>query len=146
MAVEPKLPPVPIRSGFVVALGVVVSLCIVPFGIAMLVETGPDVHIETVTRIALFVAILVAPVVAVVVGRGRRVDVRVCLLVAAWISAGACLAGLFVATVTTGIVQAALAGAIVGTAINLARSIKPRTVPGADPSAAIPTPRRPDAR
>jgi O-antigen/teichoic acid export membrane protein len=128
---ETRLPPVPLRSGFVVALVVLVAVCILPFGIAVLFEAPEGMTIEPISRAAGAVAILVAPVVAFIVGMRRGVRLRVRFIVAAAIMSLSCVLVLIGLSSTAELAQAAVTGAIAGAALYAACSIKPPAERGA---------------
>jgi hypothetical protein len=120
---DPKLvPPVPIRSGFVVALVVIGGLVMLPFGVAILFEDPEGVAIEPGSRVAGAVAMLVAPAVAMVVGVRRRIRLRIRLVRAAGTLAASCLATLVVVTSVHALAQVALMVLIAGSALHAAFS------------------------
>jgi hypothetical protein len=121
------LPPVPIRRGFVVALVATVTIVVMPFGIAVLLDDPDGVSIEPISRAAGALAIVVSPIVALVAGFRRGLAARMALVPASGIASIACLALLFVVTSIEGPMQATLAGAVAGAALNVAARVGSRT-------------------
>jgi hypothetical protein len=119
------MPPVPVRSVFVVALVVVVALMILPFGIALLFDHPEDMTIEPLTRWAIAMAVLVAPIIGFVVALRRGLVLRVAFMLATGMMSLACVALLLGVTSTEGVVQIQIAGAIAAIALTVASRIKP---------------------
>lgn len=107
------------------ALVVVVAVIILPFGVPLLFDHPRSVTIEPLTRLAIAMALLVAPVVGFIVGLRRGLVLRVALVIATGMMSFACVALLLGVTSTQGIVQTEIASAIAGIAVSVAFRIRP---------------------
>jgi hypothetical protein len=113
----------------VTALVVVVAVIILPFGVPLLFDHPKSVMIEPLTRWAISLALLVAPVVGLVVGLRRGLVLRVALVIVTGLMSLTCVALLMGVTSTQGIVQTGIASAIAGVALSVAFRIKPGLLP-----------------
>jgi hypothetical protein len=113
----------------VTALIVVVAVIILPFGVPLLFDHPKSVTIEPLTRWAIVVALLVAPVVGLIVGLRRGLVLRVALVVITGLMSFACVALLLGVTSTHGVVQTGIASAIAGVALSVAFRVEPGVLP-----------------
>ncbi len=115
--------------GFVTALVVVVAVIILPFGVPLLFDHPKSVTIEPLSRWAIAVGLLLAPVVGFIVSLRRGVVLRVALVIVTGMMSFACVVLLIGVTSTQGVVQTGMASAIAGIALSVAFRIKPGVLP-----------------
>lgn len=115
--------------GFVTALVVVVAVIILPFGVPLLFDHPKSVTIEPLSRWAIAVGLLLAPVVGFIVSLRRGVVLRVALVIVTGMMSFACVVLLIGVTSTQGVVQTGMASAIAGIALSVAFRIKPGILP-----------------